>query len=398
MSAGALTASDTKATAGEFRLGSFVLDRRIDEGEMGRHSVVTAEAVGAAGTAHDGRTAVVRCAPVGTGGEAAARTAEAAARLLSVRHPALAQVIEAGVAGEVAYVVEARPAGTSIAETLRRQVKSPATAVVRMVSEIAEALNVLHAAGLAHGRVTPAAIWLAESGRPMLTGCLLGGGTVGTGRGDPWFPPEGESALANPAADQFQLAMTAAVALTGFAPRTGGVGDVLPGVPGAVVAVLARATATHPADRFPSLDAFARAFGESVTRAGDELIAGVWEAIGRRDDGMATIMLEMAQGYAPNHPDLAMLRLRLAGGPATAADFELMAALGMSTLPAPALPIESPFALPATPEEAAIAELLKPPAPASAVSKGNPWTGFAVGTFIMFAFFAIIAIFMLTYV
>jgi hypothetical protein len=186
------------------------------------------------------------------------------------------------------------------------------------------------------------------------------------------------------ASDQYQLALTVGSALTGEMPnRPGGIRDTLPGVPGTVVSVLARATATRPDERFPDLYAFARAFDESITSAGEDLIAGVWEATSRGDNALAAIMLEMAQDYAPDHRDLPVLRIRMTGG--SAVDVSSLAGMGLvpSADPKPKAN-EQPAIVVSTPEEAEIAAMLLPPKPANSANpkpKSNPWVAFAAGTF-----------------
>jgi hypothetical protein len=214
--------------------------------------------------------------------------------------------------------------------------------------------------------VTPAAVWLGDDG-----GTLLGG----------FAPPildDGDDRKNGQLADQWGLATTAAAALTGLPTLcTTGIPASLSGVPGVVFAVLARA-AGESATRFPSVDAFARAFDTAIAQAGEELIAGVWEALGRRDEGMAAIMLDMAAGYAPEHHDHVVLRARMTGRSG------VDDVAGVATGWGGSLPVESGLSslTPATPADAAaIAALLNPPMPVAVRPTGNPWVAFAAGMF-----------------
>jgi hypothetical protein len=208
---------------------------------------------------------------------------------------------------------------------------------------------------------------------------------------DPWRAPEDGSGELGPAADQFGLALTAATALAGeFPNRRNGTLEALPGVPAAVVAVLARALATAPGDRFPSIAAFAQAFAESIALAGEDLIAGVWEALSRDDQAMAAIMLEMALGFAPDHRDVAILRVRMNGGGATGLGSAATALGSLPGLEIFAAGAAAPAATAMTPEEA-IAALLTPPIPTvPARPKNNPWVLFAAGTFACIVLFVLL--------
>lgn len=372
--------AETQVSGSKLRLGSFELGRRIDERPYGRPSVVATEALGAAGTPFENRDAIVRCFPIGMADPAiAARVEEASARLRAVAHRALVPVLEAAVAGDVAFVAEARPDGIPLSQVLAEGGKLTPIQVKRVLDDVSAGLAAAHRAGLRHGRVTPANIWLGNNGSAAIGGFVCGDPGGGSGASDPWRPAEESKA----ALDQYQLSLTAATALTGSIPAVqGGVPESLTSVPASVVAVLRRGTAPVPEHRYPDLYAFAQAFGEAIDQAGGELIAGVWEATSRNDTAMAAIMLEMAEAYAPNHQDLGLLRLRTGGG--TVGNIAELASVGLPTSSAGHLP--SPWSIPpsppATAEEAAIAALLTPPRPAAVPRRrSNPWVAFAAGTF-----------------
>lgn len=384
MTAATSTGSNAAAEGG-LRLGSFQLGRRIDEGTQNRPAVVAMDAVGAAGTPFEGQLAIARCAPTsGLDADGAARIADIVGRLRAVRHRCLASIFEAGVSRDIAYVVEAKPEGVRLSDVLAKKEKLTPLQVRQLVDDLAAGLSAAHASGLKHGRVTPAVIWGTAGGDAILGGFVAADAPRQEDSADPWTAPGGLAAGRELASDQYQLALTAAAALTGELPsRPGGIRDSLPGVPGTVVTVLARATATRPDERFPDLQAFARAFGESIASAGEELVAGVWEASGRRDNALAAIMLEMAQKYAPDHRDLPVLRVRMSGGSALDVSSLAMAGLVPSVEQAPKLQGQ-PMIVTSTPEEAEIAAMLLPPRPATATrskQKSNPWVAFAAGTF-----------------
>jgi hypothetical protein len=387
MTAAPSTVDAAPVSSSELRFGSFQLGRRIDERPYGRPWVVAMDAVGVPGSAFEQRDAIARCFPVSRANlDTTVPPAEAATRLRAVQHRAIVPVLEAGIAGEVAFVVEAKLDGISLAQTLAANGKMAPLRVKWMVDDVSAGLAAAHGVGLRHGRVTPANIWLGNDGEARIGGFVFGDPTVADA--DPWrLRGDGRAAL-----DQFQLAWSATVALTGQAPAgQGGVSDSLTGVPGAVVAVLKHATAAKPEDRYPDLYAFAHAFGESIAHAGEDLIAGVWEATSRKDTAMAAIMLGMAEAYAPDHRDLALLQARVHGGPGGVGDLSLA---GLVPAPPGPLPPTSPLlpGAPSTPEEAAIAALLMPPRPSVPTKpKTNPWVAFAAGTFACLLILVLIA-------
>jgi hypothetical protein len=159
MAAATSTGSDVSAAAGGLRLGSFQLGRRIDEGRLGRPGVVAMEAVGVAGTPFEGQPAIVRYLPLSLmGADGATRVAVTIGRLRALNHGSLVPVLEAGVAGEVAFVAEAKPVGTRLSDGLARRAKLTPGQVRRLVHDLATDLSAVYAAGLTHGRVTPAVV------------------------------------------------------------------------------------------------------------------------------------------------------------------------------------------------------------------------------------------------
>jgi hypothetical protein len=375
----AVSAIGEAASGEELRLGSFRLGRRLDERPYDRPPVVAMEAVGITGSPFESRAAILRCFPINLADPACgARAGEAATRLRAVQHRAIAPILEAGVAGDVAFVVEERPEGIPLAQALTTNGKLAPLQVKRLVDDVAAGLAVAHGAGLRHGSVTPANVWLINGGGAVIGGYVFGD-PVAPGKAPDRWRPAGERKAA---LDQYQLALTAAAALTGAPPAgAGGVPDSLPGVPAVVAAVLHRATAANPEERFPDLYAFAHAFGQSIADAGSDLIAGLWEATSRKDSAMAEILFGMAEAYAPDHQDLDLLRLRLNGGPAVSVGDLARARQDHAASGSPAASPSPPIA-PATPEEEAIAALLMPPrVAASAAPRKNPWVAFAAGTF-----------------
>jgi serine/threonine protein kinase len=183
-------------------------------------------------------------------------------------------------------------------------------AVLRLIAEVASALDAAHAIDLVHRDVKPENVLFGRDGAAVL--CDFGivkelapgdGGEAPSARTTggrafetdvdavpgtpPYVSPERiRTGRTTPAADQFSLAVVAFEALTGRLPWGGGapleghqifaavlldpfppVSELRPNaVPGEVDLVLARASAKEPADRYPSCGAFAEAL-QAAARA-----------------------------------------------------------------------------------------------------------------------------------
>ena len=135
--------------------------------------------------------------------------------------------------------------------------------------------------------------------------------------------------------DQFGLAATLVAMLDGR-----GAGDARTrvgavGLPARLTEVISRALAPTVTDRFPSVTAFARNLREALDTACGDVEAGVWEALERRDVGMARVLVETARRLRPGHPDTEMLVAHVARQVAAIGDPASMAALaGVGPLPA----------------------------------------------------------------
>ncbi len=211
------------------------------------------------------------------------------------------------------YAIEPRPDGEPIAVRMKSGPQPPIQ-VAQWAGDIAAALASVHAAGLAHGRVTPAVIWIDQRNRALLGGLVPTSWPVSPDTQDPWRLPEGEQDGA--AGDQFQLATTVACLLTGRLPASPAgktQGDELPGVAERVAAVVKRGMARDSEKRFPTVVAFAEALAVAVQQTGEDLVAGVWEALSRNDRAMASLMIDLAERCIPSHADLPLLRMRLNG-------------------------------------------------------------------------------------
>ncbi|MBB5916582.1 serine/threonine-protein kinase [Nocardia transvalensis] len=189
------------------------------------------------------------------------RTAELAARL---RHPNLATVVDAGEQDGRLWLASTHVDGVDAGQMAERGGVDAARAV-RIVAAAARGLDEVHRAGLRHGDVKPADIRVAE--RPGATEhVVLTGYGIARAATDPVTFPAPEQTAGGPVdhrADVYALGCTLYQMLTGVAPVRGAPvpppSQSNPWVPAALDAVVARATAPHPHDRFPDCAALAAA-------------------------------------------------------------------------------------------------------------------------------------------
>ncbi len=237
---------------------------------------------------------------------APARSADESFRLRFIREsraaaavddPHIIPVYEAGEAAGVLYIAMRYVAGGDVQGLLKREGQLPAAQVAAIVSAVASALDSAHAAGLVHRDVKPANMLLdTRPGRPdhvylsdfgLSKGSLSSAGVTSSGQflGTPNYtaPEQIQGRPVSGQTDQYALACTAFELLCGepVFPRDQGVAiiyahlsqpprslltqrpDLLP----AADAVLARALAKAPQDRFGSCQEFAEALRASLSVA-----------------------------------------------------------------------------------------------------------------------------------
>lgn len=210
--------------------------------------------------------------------EAAVRRFQREAELVRhLHHPRLVRVYETGSDGENLYLTMERAWGESLECRLRRG-RLPVGGAVEVAIRVAEALEVLHGAGLVHRDVKPSNVLTDGRGRVKLadfglTRCTGSGGadaggnreTVGTAE---YMAPE--DALGEPLdarSDLYSLGVVLYEMLTGELPHRGRtpLGTLLahlqqeapdvrqrrPEVPAWLARVVARLLARRPDDRYP---------------------------------------------------------------------------------------------------------------------------------------------------
>jgi eukaryotic-like serine/threonine-protein kinase len=208
--------------------------------------------------------------------------------LTSLKHPNIVRLLDFGSDGPLQYIVMERIDGQSLKERLAavHAAGSGFTAdmIVSIVQQLESALFYAHRSGYVHGDLNSGNILLANDGRVLLSDFGVARAirqTRGTWEvvGTPeYMAPEqtrGEAGIM-PLADLYSLAIVTYELTVGRVPflaRTPAAvmrmqrtqpppppSSLLPGFPSEVEAVLTRALAKNPADRYESPDAFLGSF------------------------------------------------------------------------------------------------------------------------------------------
>jgi serine/threonine-protein kinase len=206
----------------------------------------------------------------------------------AVDHPYIIPVYGAGEADGVLYLAMRYVPSGDLRELIRRGGRLTAERAVRLVSALSSALDAAHRAGLVHRDVKPANILIdASSGsadHPYLADFGLAKGAAASGlTGTGQFigtlqysaPEQIRGQRTVPQTDQYALACVAFTMLTGAVPfpyeepsavmwahlsePPPSVDTQRPGLPAGLDAVLARALAKAPEDRYPTCGEFAEA-------------------------------------------------------------------------------------------------------------------------------------------
>jgi eukaryotic-like serine/threonine-protein kinase len=208
------------------------------------------------------------------------REARAVAQL---SHPHIVTVIDRGVDRGRQFIVFEYVDGENLKDLLRRTGRLPAGRAVELAIAIAEGLAFAHAQGLVHRDVKPQNVLLNGEGDVKVTDFgiarsldmdrgLTEAGTV-LGTSDYISPEQAGGKVVTPATDVYSLGVVLWELLTGDVPFPGDTFvavalrhinepppdllDVRPDAPPRLAGVVQRALAKDPADRFPSMEAFA---------------------------------------------------------------------------------------------------------------------------------------------
>ena len=167
-------------------------------------------------------------------------------RLREARHRALPQVLDSGVADGTAWLATAPIGGPPLTEMLGPSGQMAPTLAVRLIGEIADALERLHRVGLVHGQLSPEAILVRQHPveRPVLGMLQLGGGDLSSPVAPAYRAPEVSSGgPVTQASDHYSLSLVLLEVLTGGRDN---------GMPPGLESVFEAALATDPSRRTSS--------------------------------------------------------------------------------------------------------------------------------------------------
>lgn len=217
--------------------------------------------------------------------------ARAAARL---RHPRIVTIHDVGTAPDgrpylVMELLEGRPLSAVVSSTGAM----PIEWVIRILSQLASALDYLHAQGLVHRDIKPVNVMVGDTGDVTLMDFGIARFLTGaadmtpTGEviGTPAYlaPEQIAGGAAGPAADVYALGVLGYELLTGRPPFVGSPAGVIydqlhtlpmpvrqrvPTLPALVAETIDRALAKDPSERLPSASAFNRALTPEAAQSG----------------------------------------------------------------------------------------------------------------------------------
>ena len=216
---------------------------------------------------------------------------------MQLQHPHICQVLDNGVAdidvggrrAQTPFLVYELMRGGSLGRRFAEREPIDVALVTRWLAQMAAALTHAHEQGLVHANLKPTSVCFDADDNAYLTDFAVATGNNSLLVGAPAFmaPEQWNGEPAAPATDQFTLAAMCYVLVTGSRPFTGqedpktrernfrrppmpahdeAKQNGRPEIPRAASDVLQRALATDPASRYPSVDAFAKAFDAALHR------------------------------------------------------------------------------------------------------------------------------------
>ncbi len=220
-----------------------------------------------------------------------ARFRREAAMAARIDHPHVVPVFHRGEEGGVLYVVMRLVDGVDLAEVLGREGRLELGRVIRLVTQVASALDAAHRLGLVHRDVKPANILLQAEDRALLTDFGLAKQAVGgddltsanilLGTAAYLAPEQAKGQPLDGTCDVYALACVTFQLLSGRTPYPEGppltvasahvydpvpdLGAAAPDLPAAVVQVVSRGLAKEPTQRWPTAGAFATALEQAAS-------------------------------------------------------------------------------------------------------------------------------------
>jgi serine/threonine-protein kinase len=247
----------------------------------------------------------------------------------NLQHPHILPLFDSGEADTFLFYVMPYVEGESLRERLDREHQLPVDEAVQIAKNVAEALDYAHRQGVIHRDIKPANI-LLQDGKPVVSdfGIALAVSAAGGGRltetglsmGTPYYmSPEQASAdqKATGASDLYSLGCVLYEMLVGEPPYSGGSAQAVlakilmqdapeprtarASIPAHVDAAIRKSLEKLPADRFASVQDFARALSEPGFRHGEVAVVGASSGRGLWNPlslGLAVLAVILGAGLA----------------------------------------------------------------------------------------------------
>ncbi len=309
--------------------GDFVIERELGRGGMA--------VVFLARDVHLGRQVAVKLLPpeltFGTSAGLVDRFKRDARTAATLDHPHIIPIHRVSTSGKLFWYVMKYLEGEALDDMLKRERQLSFDRTADILEQGAEALAYAHRKNVVHRDIKPANVMLDESGwvtvtdfgiaKALDTSSLTGSGSM---IGTPYYmsPEQCSGKKVTGASDQYSLGVTAYQMVSGHLPFTGEtVVDIIrkhcmdpvpplavlrPNTPPALVAVIERALAKSPEDRFASVTEFASAFARAASAPAGEAAERTADAPAKRERPSETALVSPVPGAVAQPPPLVVQR------------------------------------------------------------------------------------------